>query len=307
MKRRLAAVLAGLLAAGCSLAAGPEREAAASLRRFDALKVGVSSVAVKDLKLEAGHAIVTLRSGQIAPVRAGEEVIGLFFQGAGALEYRSVDPVEFPISTFEARKTTGLSPERSGSTLVLRDTFATMLWLSAGRPIPELPGGSELWKPSEARVEASVAAGASLEAAFRTHRESFARVQTHPVSHLFAARAANAPSGPLVVAECEGGKETLRYILDGFDEEPETLLALQRRQLRGSDLRQALFPVVLSDQPVGRDRRDTLPPWFVLSDVALEVTASDGKDVSVLATEMIVPQRRPLSLVRMDLESRTFA
>ena len=307
MRRRLASVLAGLLAAGASLAAGPEPEAAGSLRRFDALRVGASSAAVKDLKLEAGHAIVTLKSGQIAPVRAGEEVIGLFFQGTGALEYRSVDPVEFPIASFEARKATGLSPERSGSQLVLRDTFTTMLWLSAGRPLPELPGGSDLWKPGEARVEASVAAGPSLEAAFRAHRESFARVQAHPVAHLFAERAANAPSSPLVVAEFEGGKETLRYALDPFDEESETLLALARRQVRGGDLRQALFPVVLSDQPVGRDRRDTLPPWFVLTDVAVEVTASDGKDVNVVATETIVPQRRPLSLVRMDLESRTFA
>jgi len=247
-----------------------------------------------------------VKAGKVTPVRAGEEVVGLYFEGVGAFAYRSTDPIEHPIASFEARKTTGLVPEKSGNELVFRDSFSRMLWLSAGRPFPELPGGREMWNAAEARVEASVAAGPSLETSFHAHREKFAQVRMAPVPHRFAERLADAPGLPLVVADLEGGKEDLRYFFDGYDGMSESLVVFKRRESSDADLRQAMIPITLSDQPVGRDRRDPLPPWFLLTEVAVDVRASDGKDVEILVAETIVPQKRALSVVRMDLESRSY-
>lgn len=300
------AALALFASAGVSRLACSE-DLSASLRRYEGLRVGASSVAVRDLALTAGRASVTLKVGQITPVRAGDEVVGLYFEGTAALEYRSEDAIEHSIASYEARKATNLTPEKSGAALLFRDSVTRLLWLSAGRPLPELPGGSEMWKPGEGRVEASVAAGPSLEASFRANREKFARVRMAPTSHWLALRLANAPGLPLVVADIEGAKEDLRYVLDGFDGMSESLIAVKRRPTSDSELKQELFPLLLSDQPVGRDRRDPLPAWFLLTDVHVDVRASGGKDVEVIATETLVPQRRPLSVVRMNLENRTYA
>lgn len=282
-------------------------ELAAAVRRYDALRAGASSVAVRDLALTSGHATWTLQTGQVTPVRAGEEVVGLYFEGSGTFEHRSADPVEHPILSYEARKASSLTPEKAGADLALRDSFQRLLWLSVGRPMPELPGGAQMWIAGEARVEASVAAGPSLEASFRAHREKFAHARMTPMTHRFAARLGNAPGSPLVVADFGGGKEDLRYVFDGYEGMTETLFALKRRSTSDSELRQDLFPIVLSDQPVGRNRRDTLVPAFALTEVAVDVRASDGKDVQVLVSETLVPQKRPLYVVRMDLESRTYA
>lgn len=299
------AVLALFASAGFSRPASSE-DLVASVRRYEGLRVGSASVAVKDLVLTAGRATVTLKTGQITPVRAGAEVVGLYFEGSAAFEYRSEDPIEHPIASYEARKATSLAPEKSGSALVFRDAVPRLLWLSAGRSLPELPGGSELWKPGEGRMEASVAAGPSLEASFRANREKFGHLRVAPASHSFAQRLENAPGLPLVVADLEGSKEDMRYVLDGFDGMSESLLAAKHRQTSDSELKQELFPLVVSDQPIGRDRRDPLPAWFILTDVRVDVRASGGKDVEIIATETIVPQRRPLSVVRMNLENRTY-
>jgi hypothetical protein len=295
-----------LLACRPAGAAG-ESDLLATGRRFEALKVGASSVPVRDLRIDCGHVAMTLKSGNATPVRAGDEIVGLFFEGVGAMEYRSVDPIEFPISLFEVKRATGLTAERSGKDLVIRDAFQRLLWLSAGRPLPDLPGGADVWNPAERRVAATAAGGPSLEAAFRTNREKFSRVQRPPIAHAFIAQRANAPTEPLVVAELEGGKEDLRYVFDAFDGRSEALLALRRRQVSNSELRQGLYPIVLSDQPIGRDRREPMSPPFFLSDVRVDVTASDGKDVALSVQETIIPQGRPLSVARFDLESRTFA
>jgi hypothetical protein len=281
-------------------------DVAAAVHRYDGIKAGGSSVAVRDLALKSGHATWTLKTGQITPVRAGEEVVGLYFEGTGAFEYRSVDAIEHPIVSYEARKVVGLTPEKVGADLVLRDSFQRLLWLCVGRPLPELPGGQEMWVAGSSRVEASVAVGPSLETSFRAHREKFSRTRMSPLTHRFASRLANAPGSPLVVAELDGGKEALRYLFDGYDEMSEALVALVKRSTSDAELRLELFPIILSDQPVGRDRRDPVVPWFALTEVAVDIKASDGKEVEILVAETLVPQKRPLSVVRMDLDNRTY-
>src|SRR5258708_1028143 len=76
---------------------------------------------VQDVRLSSGHVTLVLTSGNAAPVVAGSEVVGLFFRGQGSLEYVSVDPVEFPIVSYNTRKNTGLKAVSEGNTLVIRD------------------------------------------------------------------------------------------------------------------------------------------------------------------------------------------
>ncbi len=106
------------------------------------------------LRLKGPHAEWELKSGRAAPVRAGDELLGIFFEGKGNIEYLSVDPVEAPSVVFNARKGSSLNPERTEKGVRLRDSFDRLLWLSAGQEIPALTGS----------------AAASLQPSFQKHR-----------------------------------------------------------------------------------------------------------------------------------------
>lgn len=100
--------------------------------------------------------MLVLASGSAAPMLAGDEVVGIYFRGKGTLEYVSVDPIEFPIVSFNVRKNTGLAAVAEGKTLTIRDKFDEVLWLAGGIALPSLPAD-----PS----------GTQLDAAFgRRHR-----------------------------------------------------------------------------------------------------------------------------------------
>ena len=95
-----------LALAGALFAAQPPG-LAETVERFDHLTVG-DAVVVNNLHLTAGHVDVGL-VGRAAPVRAGEEVVGIFFEGTGTMDYLSVDPIEAPVVLFNASK--GIEPE----------------------------------------------------------------------------------------------------------------------------------------------------------------------------------------------------
>src|ERR1700738_3050127 len=96
----------GLLASLClALSASPASAAtpnlAETIERFDHLRVG-DAVAVTNLRLGEEHFECILRSGSAAPVKAGEEVVGLFLEGDGTMDYLSVEPIEAPVVAFVA-------------------------------------------------------------------------------------------------------------------------------------------------------------------------------------------------------------
>jgi len=267
-----------------ALAAVPERNLAETVERFETLRVEETSSPVSAWKLTSGHLALTCKSGSAARVKAGDAVVGVFFQGTGALEYRSEDPVEFPVVLFNVKKATGLAAEKTEKAVVLRDSFERVLFLTAGRPMPELPAGS----------------GASLEPGFAKLRELFRRAQIRPYSHLFAEQAIDDPTAAAAVAFMDGGKEKLAYSWDGLESHSETLVQLDTPGT-GGDRGRLLYPTVLSDQPIGRDRRDLLLPRYVLTDVDLALNASAGKDASLSVVETIVPQGQGQKLFRFGL------
>jgi hypothetical protein len=260
------------------------------VERFEHLRVG-DAVAVSGLSLSAGHFDCTLKSGRAAPVRAGEEIVGLFFEGEGSMQYVSVDPVEAPVVLFDTKKGSGLKVEKTGGGVVLRDSFRRLLWLAQAAPLPELAGAHAV----------------PLADAFRKEREKFARMHTAPLSHDFALQRLNAPSAPLVWAEMEGGREDLVYELDRVDHPSESLILLHSSESREPELRKFLWPVALSHQPIGRDARDPAPPRFLLIAVDLDLVATAGDDVRLRVSETIVPVGSALAALRLDLDHIWYA
>jgi len=290
VNRAFLGVCAGVagLAALPAAAAGPEHNLAETIERFESLRVDAASVAVSDLRLTSGHLTLACRPGKASLVRAGEEVVGIFYQGSGSLEYQSVDPIEFPLTSFNARKATGLTAQKGEKSVTLRDNFTQVLWLAAGQTLPALPGSG---------------GGPSLQGAFDRQQEKFHRARGRPVSHDFALQRFDAPSSTLVVAHVDGGTEDLEYFFDSGEDRSEGLLALHESQSNDREMKKLLFRTVLSDQPIGRDRRDPRAPRFVLTDVDWEVTASEGREAKISVIETLVPQGRRQEVFRFYLHN----
>ncbi|MEP6995149.1 MAG: M1 family aminopeptidase [Acidobacteriota bacterium] len=286
----------GSLAAALCLAAPGIARAAASpglaetIERFDHLSAG-DAVSVANLHLTAGHIDCALKSGRAAPVRAGEEIVGVYFEGDGAMEYVSVDPTEAPVVLFNAGKGTSLVPEKTGAGVKVRDSFKRLLWLSSGAPVPPLSGAS----------------APALAEGFRDQREKFGRSYAPPLSHDFAQQRGNAPETPLVWVEMDGGKEDLVYELDGWQSRSETLAFLHSSQSREPEFRKYLWLGTLSNQPIARDRRDPLPARFLITDVDVDLAASAGNDAKLTVRETIAPVGVRQSILRFDLRTVRYA
>lgn len=278
------------LASARALAAAEPSALTETIERFDHLAVG-EAVSASGLRLAAGRISCLLKSGRAAPVRAGENVVGLFFEGDGAMEYLSADPIEAPVVVFDAKKASDLEPEKTEKGIVLRDSFHRLLWLAQGQPLPALSGG----------------AAAPLADAFARQREKFLRMHAPPLSHDFALQRLDAPEAPLVWAEMDGGREDLLYVLDGADDASEGIASLGRSESNDPEMRKFLWLIPLSHQPIGRDRRDPPRPRYRLTDVDLQLSASAGNDAKLTVVETLVPVGRPLRALRFDLESTIYA
>jgi hypothetical protein len=200
-----------------------------------------------------------------------------------------VDPIEFGR---RVQPEEGDEPVAgaTGKTLTIRDGFERVLFLAPGASLPALTG----------------AAGPSLEAAFAKHREKFRLVQLPPLSHLFAEQALDEPGSPVAAAQVEGGKEDLVYVFDPLESRSESLRSLHRGEGTESAVRALLFTTVLSDQPVGRDRRDPIAPRYFLTDVDLTLSASAGKDAAMSVLETVMPEGRKQRVFRFGLTSSVF-
>ncbi len=276
--------------AGQSAAEGAPERLASVIDRFDHLRVG-DALSVQDRTLSAGRFTASLKSGRAAPVRAGDEVVGLFFEGEGSMEYTSTDPVEGPVVLFDARKGSSLKAEKTGRGVVVRDTFRHLLWIARGTPVSDLSG----------------APAPPLSDSFRREREKFGRMHAAPLSHDFALQELNGPSSPLVWAEMDGGKEDLVYELDRVDHPSEGLLMLHPSESRDNELRKFLWPVALSFQPIDRDPRDPSPPRFLLTAVDLDLAATAGNDATLTVNETFVPVGSPIAALRLDLVGLWYA
>ncbi len=282
------------LVAVCLLCAAAIRPAGAqpafpeAFKRWSELSVAGSVSTVDHLRVASGRLTLVLTSGRAAPVLAGATPVGIFFQGVGALEYASTDPVELPIVSYNVRKNTDLEATPTGPTLVIRDSFDELLLLVGGEALPSLPS--------------AVAGGAALDGAFAKHVKRFGQVQYTPAAHQFTAWLSNGANGPQVRAEVSGGKEDFLYLRDEDLGRSETLCTLRKSKI----LTDRQYLTVLSDQPVGRDRREPTLPRFILSHVDLAVTAPGGDDLSLTATETFAGVAGRTGALLLDLYDTKF-
>ena len=282
-------VVVSALAVAPAVAAGQEPARFSDLvSRYREPTIGTESTPVQGLSWSSGHLTVRL-NGAAAPVRAGDDVVGFFFRGQGTLSYESVDPVEFPVMTWNLKKNASVAATRKGPALAVADSFIEFLCIVAGQPRPPLTGKGNT----------------SLAESFAKHRSRSTRVMGPPYAHAFALQRLDAPAAPLVFATFFGGKEDWVYVYDGLERKSETLALL--RQSGASSETRALRRTSVSDQPIGRDRRDPPPTRFLLTDVDLTLAASGGRDARVSVTETIVPRSENQSVFRFDLYTTALA
>lgn len=280
--RALAALAASALFS-LPAAAGPLRE---SIEKWDALAVETTSRNATALVLRSRNLQLTLQSGQVAKVTAGGEVVGLFLSGAGTLRHVSGDAVEHPAIRYVAKKNTGLDVTSGEGGLVLSGPFSEALWLASGTPLPEVPETPD---------------AGDLTKAFAKHRERFGELAERPLAQQFTHARRNGPTTPFVRVEAGGGKDDLVYVLDELVARSESLSLAQTLPYMKDNGDDRKFLAVLSEVPIGRERRDPGRPEFVLTDVDLALTASDGTHAKMTVTETISAVAGSPSVLLLDL------
>jgi hypothetical protein len=260
----LVAFLVGLPRPGA--AAAIDESFADACKRWSALSLQGPSRPVTDLRLVSGHLTLELKRGSAALVLAGSDVVGIFFVGQGSLEYLTEDAVERPIVSYNVKKNTSLTEVARDKALVLGDTVREVLWLAQGVALPALTGEGT---------------GQPLDTAFTEHLQRYGRIRETPPAQQFAAWLQNGQGQPLQRGEIVASSDDLVFLSDPVDARSELLAST--REVKELDNR--LYLTTLSEQPLGRARRDPVAPRVILADADIAVTASAGKDVSLTVKE----------------------
>jgi Peptidase family M1 domain len=284
--RHLAIGLLLLVSLSAFAADAPRVAALAEL--FDNPTLGsaapVSNVTVK----LSDRMTLTLASGSAAPVMAGKDAIGLFFSGSGSFTYRADDKAEAMNVKHNVRKASDFKLTESGEGSVVSGEFKQLYLRSAGIKLPELSGS-----------------GDALGDQFKTFRAELKQRWT-PATHLLIKQRIDHPAASVAVAEFTGGQSGL-YVLDTFEKRSEQLNALRREnRLQIRDLAGFVFPVVISDVPVGRQRRAFVEPLYLLTDLDYTLVNPEKERAEMTVTETILPRIAPQSTFRFDFYSSTF-
>ncbi len=261
------------------------------VKAFSSPSLSSESTQVKDLKLEVGHLDVEF-SGSVSKIKVGRSDIGLFLSGRGRIVYESVDVAERAIMTFNTRKATGLKVEKSGDSLAIRDTFERMTFLTSRPELLPKISGEIANSPAEQ---------------FQSHREYFDRAAIDVVAHQFAKQHFDSPKGLVVRAEIGGGKENFIYSYDGVGNRTESLQSMSKEPgIPIRELQRRLWPVTLSEQLIGHDRRDFLEPLFLLTAIDYTLVASEKNDAVLTIEETILPLQKSQRVFKFSLYNRTF-
>jgi hypothetical protein len=277
--------LAGIALAALVAAPGRAGQLAALVEAYDRLALGECRKLAEPVTLRSGGLSTTWSDGTVCAVNAGETAVGWYFSGRGVFTHVSADPVEGPVYAFNVKRATALevTPRTDGTSLVAR--FRTALWLAAGAPNPAVPLGGPVETPSD----------------FARHRETFAAEYEAVPSHIFPAQRLDRGAGPVVRVEMSGGDGDFVHVRDEMWRRQESLRVVKAIATQDPILKRRREIVVLSGLPVGRNRREPLPPSFVVRAVDYELTQTTEKDAVLRVRETIVPVRDGLRVLRFDL------
>jgi hypothetical protein len=245
-------------------------------------------VRISKLPLKIGNLTLDLGEGEVAPFLIGEDRVGLFFKGNGTFTYRTADPVERALVLFEAKKLDRTAEKGADGSVTIRGSFERLHVLSGGMELPAFAGE----------------AGTGLADALRSHREAFGNVRLEPPSHLLVRQRLDEPSSPVAFVEM-GGSDNNAYVLDTIETKQERFYALMSKNglYDIKELRGALFPVRISDQPTGRERGAFVQPRFLLADLDYTLVAGEKAQGKLTVTETIIPRGKPQRVFRFNLRS----
>jgi hypothetical protein len=264
-----------------ALPAFAEPRFGALIEAYDNLQTGPASP-VSNLQYTVGHMKLTLASGSAAPVMAGKETVGTFFKGNGSFVYTSVDPVEAPVMKFNLRKESNLDAGGSGTSTTASGTISEILIFASGQPLPELTGTG----------------GDALAGALQSHLEFFDRAEVSPYSHLQIEQKLAFPAAKVVRMQIRGRNDLL-YIYDPIETHDEMLWSLRGVDSDDKRVKARLYPTVLSQQPIDRNRREAPKAPFMLTGLDYTLVA-DGDNAKLTATETITRQSAQQAALRFN-------
>lgn len=267
----------------------PDNSVGAMVDRYSRLRVDESSHEAAGFSFAQGHLSLVMLEGRATTVLAGDETVGVFLSGKGRFEYTSTDKVEQAVMIHNTRKATGIGPVSSTGGVTVGGEFRTALVWVRDRALRPLDG-----PPST-----------SLEKEFADHRERFLKDASVPASHEFAMRALDAPGRPYTRVEIGGGDEIV-YTHDPIYDRSEILYSLRRTESSDQDLKRFLWPVILSEQAIERDRRDPLSSRLDLTDVAVDLATTGADTARLTVTETFVPKVPGTSVLRLSLYSEDY-
>lgn len=238
-----------------------------------------------NITVRIGSLTLTLASGRIAPLMAGNDTIGFFFSGGGKFTYQSTDPTERSLVQFEAKKL-DRTATASGDAITISGNLDRVLVRAGGIQLPA--GGVDAPAVTE-----------ELE----KYRDDFRSVLWEPPSHLLVRQRLDSPSSQVAVVEIGSGRDSSGYVLDTLDEKEERFFAFipYKAYHQVADLRGALIPIKISEQPVGRSRSAFLQPRYLLVDLDYTLVAGEKAAAKLSITETIVPRQSAQSVFRFNL------
>lgn len=255
-----------------------------SIAAYDGMTIGQAS-AVTDVKLTSGHMTLTLVTGQVAPIVAGNETIGLFFTGKGSYVHVSNDPVEAAVVKHNVKKISNLTLAENAGALNISDSFDQLLYI---RPDAKLPA-------------MSTSSAISVDAAFNDFKKFFSRDGGMPFAHLYATKKLDTPAGDLVMAQISGGKDPAVYVFDDVVTHKESLQTLREARSENKAVRKWLYRMPISEQLINRQWKTYAVQNYLQSAIDLDFTGSEKSDVKYTMTQTVVPMNTARRVFRFDM------
>jgi hypothetical protein len=254
---------------------------------YQNLKAGPSS-AVSNVSFSIGHMKLNLASGTASPVVVAGQPVAIFFTGDGTFTYTSEDPVERPIVTHNVKVDSHLKLDADGKNAVISGPISEVMLYAGGVALPQIAAGSGAVSPD-----------------FAKHIEDFAADASTPgAAHQMILHDIGAPSTKFVRAEIRSGRDLLVYLYDEPETTEEALYVMHHPGADEPEIKHLLQARVLSDVPIGRDRKTPPPQPYYLTAVDYTLVA-DGDNAKLDVTETIA--RNDRQAVRFNMSNVLFA
>jgi hypothetical protein len=239
------------------------------VEQYSNLTTGDAST-VSGTTFTIGHYKLTMTDGKAAPVMAGKDVVGLFFRGNGTMQYDAVTAPELPLVAYNAKRVSHLDQKSEAAQTTLSGSVSEVLLLASGAALPQLGAGG----------------AGSLSAEFSEHQGEFRRDRSMPMQHQMMLQKLSFPASKVVRAEMRSGRDEVVYVHDGAQSHDEMIYTLSHPDTDDSNIKQRLYPDLISQQPLDRDVRAYHQPPVVLT--ALDYTlVADGDNAKLTVTETL--------------------